>query len=500
LVFLLLGGIFYLGHHTGWKIPKKSELFEGSASQADDWCSAHLVPESKCVECKVGLLPKLKEYGFCRKHGVAECVICHPDLAEVEGKPLLPRYDTIQPLALLPRPENNSRNTLHKSRIQFASAESAIRAGLDIDVVQEHRMTDAITANGELVFDPTRVAHLSSRVAGTVSHVFRIVGDVVRPGEILALIDAASVGQAKAQLLHSVVQLQMRRTTVERMRQAAMAGAISTRTILEAETAFREAQVGFASARQALVNLGFEVPDNVDREDPTKIVDDLRFLGIPARYVSAFPAGTMTANLIPVRAPYAGVVVSSTVVAGEVVGTTGNLFMVADPHRLWLMLNVRQEAAPYLSLGLPVVFHTDDGSQEATGAITWISSTIDERTRALQVRVNIVVQNEKLRDKTYGTGRILLREEPNAIVVPREAVQSVSDAHFIFVRDHNYLREASPKVFHVRQVRIGAKDDQHVELLAGALPGEVVATKGSPMLLAQLLRSSFGAGCGCHDD
>jgi len=51
----------------------------------------------------------------------------------------------------------------------------------------------------------------------------------------------------------------------------------------------------------------------------------------------------------------------------------------------------------------------------------------------------------------------------------------------------------------MRQVRIGARDDRYVELLAGVLPGEVVATKGSPALLAQLLRSSLGAGCGCHE-
>ena len=64
--------------------------------------------------------------------------------------------------------------------------------------------------------------------------------------------------------------------------------------------------------------------------------------------------------------------------------------------------------------------------------------------------------DRRLRDKTFGTARIILREEPPAVVVPREAVQTTSDASFVFVRDKNYLQEGSPKVFHVRQVRIGA--------------------------------------------
>jgi cobalt-zinc-cadmium efflux system membrane fusion protein len=51
----------------------------------------------------------------------------------------------------------------------------------------------------------------------------------------------------------------------------------------------------------------------------------------------------------------------------------------------------------------------------------------------------------------------------------------------------------------VRQVRVGAKNDTQVEILAGALPGEKIAAKGSAVLLAKLLRGQLGAGCGCHE-
>ncbi len=128
-----------------------------------------------------------------------------------------------------------------------------------------------------------------------------------------------------------------------------------------------------------------------------------------------------------------------------------------------------------------------------------MSPAIDEKTRTLQVRVKLDNHDRQLRDKIFGTGQIILRTEPKAMVVPREAVQSTADANFVFVRDRDYLKPDAPKVFHVRQVRIGAKDDQYVELLAGVLPGEVIATKGSSVLLAQLLRSNLGAGCGCHE-
>ena len=360
-------------------------------------------------------------------------------------------------------------------------------------------MTDAITANGEVLFDPTRVAHLSSRVAGMVAFVLKTTGEEVQAGDILALVDAANVGQAKSQLLHAVVQRQLRQTTAERMCTLGENGGIAGKTIIDAEAALQDAEIAFVSARQSLVNLGFDVPDHFEGQNPKKTTEELRFLGVPQSVVDLLPKGTKTTNLIPIRSPYDGMVVTSDVVAGEVVNTATLLFTVADPSRMRLLLSVRQEDAKYIVRGLPVLFHSDDGSQEITGHIAWISPAIDERTRTLQVRVTLKNQGQQLRDKTFGAGRIVLREEPKAIVVPREAVQSTSDASFVFIRDRDYLKDGAPKVFHVRQVRIGAKDDRYVELLAGVLPGEVIATKGSPVLLAQLLRSTLGAGCGCHE-
>lgn len=500
VVFSMLGGVMYVGHHTGWKLPKMSELMGTTTAAVDDWCSEHLVPESQCIECRTDLLPKKKPFGFCREHGVAECVIHHPELAEVKGEPQLPKYNTAQAIELIARPENNSRSTLHTSRVQFSSTEAVTKAGIDIDVVQERPMLDAITANGELLFDPTRVGHLSSRVPGTVASVFKTVGDPVSAGEILALVDASQVGQAKSQLLQAVVQLQLRKTTVERLRPIAGSGAVPQKSVIEAEAALQEAEVALISTRQALTNLGFEVPDGLEASRPQTLADELRFLDIPSSMVASLPSGTKTANLIPIRASYDGLLVASEVVAGEVVDTTSTLFTVSDPRRMWLILNVRQEDAKYVRRGLPVRFNSDNSDQSVTGQVAWISPAVDEQTRTLRIRVAIANEDGSLRDKTFGTGRIVLREEQNAITVPRESVQSTSDASFVFVRDKNYFDEQSPKFFHVRQVRLGAGDGQYVELLAGVLPGEVIATKGSNVLLAQLLRSSLGAGCGCHEN
>ncbi|MBI3865927.1 MAG: efflux RND transporter periplasmic adaptor subunit, partial [Planctomycetia bacterium] len=374
IVFSALAGILYFGHRHEWKLPKLSALAGGATQADDDWCAEHLVPESVCVECRPDLFPRAPEFGFCRIHGVVECVNDHPELAQVKGAPKLPRYDTSQAIAVRDRPENNSRNTLHKKLVQFASAESATKSGIDIDVVQERAMSDVLTANGEMTFDPTRVAHLSSRVSGTIAHVFKTLGDDVSAGEILALVDSASVGQAKSQLLHTVVQLQLRKSTAERLRGAT--DSVPKRTLQEAEAALQEAQITFLSARQALSNMGFDLPEEIEKRDPKQLSDDVRFLGLPAEMVAKLSQATQTANLIPVRAPYAGVVVSCDVVAGEVVSATNLLYTVADPKRLWLHLNVRPEDARYVELGQAVRFRTDENSTEAAGSVAWISPAV----------------------------------------------------------------------------------------------------------------------------
>jgi membrane fusion protein, heavy metal efflux system len=495
-VFALLAVVFLGGHHFGWKLPRASELFHGAAAESDDWCPEHFVPESQCVECNEGLLPRQKDFGYCDKHGVEQCVIDHPELAQFDGTPRLPQYDTAQALSLLARPENQRDESGHSRRVQVASLEAANKAGISVAAVQERQMRDMISANGEVTFDPTRVAHLSPRVAGTVAAVFKTVNDSVEAGEVLALVDAAQVGQAKAQLLNALVKLQLRRTTYARFKDHA--GALPAMSLTEAEAALQEAEVAFVSARQGLVNLGFELPEKTDLSRAAQLAEEIRFLGIPAEYVARLPVGTKTANLLPLRTPYAGVIVSSDVVAGEVVDSNKLLFTVADPRAVWLQLNVREEDAHAVLLGLPVEFRTDDGVQVVRGTVNRVSPAIDERTRALKVFVAVSDSQPHLRDKTFGTARIILRVEPHAIVVPREAVQSAPGGQFVFVRDKDFLADGTPKVFYARQVRTGARDDKFVELLAGALPGEFVATQGSPVLLAQLLRSNLGAGCGCH--
>lgn len=496
IVFGLLAALFYYGHHHDWKLPRFSTLLNGSPPPPPDWCQEHLVPASQCVQCRPALRPKLPEFGFCRIHGVAECVLCHPELAQVARPPQLPAYDAVAALKLLPRPTNNSRSSLHREVVQLASLETVDKLGLEVDVAHERPMEDILQAHGRLLFDPTRVAHLSSPLAGTLLLVRKKPGDTVRAGETLLIVDAAAVGQAKGRLLEALANRNLRQANLQRLQAAVPA--VAARSLREAETALQEAEIAWTRARQELLNLGLEVPfppassDQASRT-PEQLIEELRWLGIDAECRAQLPTAMQSTNLLPLRAPFSGMVLSADAVAGEVVSAASGLLTVADPSQLWLELHVRQERANHVRPGQVVRFETDDGSEHASGEVAWVSPQVDVRTRTVEVRVLVPNAEGRLRANMYAQGQIVLRHEPRAVVVPRAALHSTGDVQLVFVRDRDFLKAGSPKLFYPRQVRPGAEDGQYVEIIAGLLPGEVVATVGSNALLGQLLRSNLGA-------
>jgi cobalt-zinc-cadmium efflux system membrane fusion protein len=491
------------GRLTDWTMPKFSALLGNSAKTVEQWCQEHNVPEAECIECDANLVPTSKDYGWCKEHGVAQCPLEHPEVAQ------LPALQTItqahldrarRALAVKPRPENNSLCKLHLRRIQFASALAIEKAGVDIAVVQERPIVEAVVANGEVVYDSNRMAHLSSRVPGTVWQVEKQIGDRVRKGDCLALVDAAEIGKAKSELLQAFAQVRLKSIVLERLKPLSEA-VIPVRQLREAETALQEARIRLQSAQQSLANLG--LPFRIDETgsiDADEIERRIHFLGLPTDVASSLDRSS-TANLFPIRAPLDGIIVERHVVAGEVVDASSVLFAVADTSTMWLTLSVREEDAKYVSLRQTVLFRPNSARDESEikGAVAWISTSADDQTRTVKVRVELPNQDGRLRANTFGTGRIVLREEPQAIVVPTEAVHWDGGCNVVFVRDKNYHDPKSPKFFHVRSVRLGVKGADTTEIIAGLLPGEVIASKNSVVLEAQLLKSNLGAGCGCAD-
>ncbi len=510
IIVSLLGCVAYWGHANDWSLPKFSALTSGSSTLENQcspgengWCKEHNVPEAECIECNTKLITGLPDFGWCAEHGISQCPLHHPELAQLKSPPTITDAEferTRKALALLPRAENNSHCKHYQRRIQFASTEALDKAGIDIAVVQQSPIVETISANGEVLYDQTHFARLASRVGGTVWRVEKQVGDQVHKGDILALVDSAAVGRAKSDFLQAISQLRLTETNVDRLKPLARDGAVAGKLLLEAQAALQEAQIKLLTAQQALVNLGLPVSaDEFTSLSTQEIAKQIQFLGMPGALTIEFEKDATTSNLIPLRSPLDGTVVECKVVAGETVDANVALYGVADLRRMWLMLDVRQEDVSQLSLGQAVLFRASDNKfgQEAKGTIAWISTEADDKTRTVKVRVELPNSDGRLRANTFGLGRIVLREELKAIVIPTEAVHTDGDCRIVFVRDKDFLREGAWKYFHVREVRTGVQQGDTTEIIAGLIPGEVLASKNSMVLEAQLLKSNLGEGCAC---
>lgn len=496
LAVLMLGGLGYWGHHSDWKIPKFSELSGNGPAEQPAWCEEHGVPDALCIACNADLMPKGKLHGWCREHGVAECVLEHTELAQLKETPVVLQEDldrARRALALLPRVKNDPTCKLHLRRIQFPSISVVDKAGIDIGLVERGAIVESVSVTGEIVYDPTRVARLSSRASGTVWRVEKNIGDTVQQGDVLALVDAAEVGRAKADLLQAVAQLDLRNKTYDRL--AGLGGVVPARRVLEAETSRAEAEVAVEKAIQSLVNMAMPITYKDATQTPAKVLKGkVHVLGLPTDISQDLDPARTTSNLLPILAPRHGIVVTRDVVAGEVVDVSRTLFTVVDTSGMWLMLNVPLEKARYIAVGQKVLFRPDGLEHRDEGTITWISTDVDTQTRTVRVRAELSNDDGHLRNETFGAGEIVLREEASAIVVPTHAVHWEGCCHVVFVRDKNFLRKGSFKVFHTRMVRPGVTNGDQTEVLAGLFPGEVVVTKGSGILRSELLKGNLGAG------
>jgi cobalt-zinc-cadmium efflux system membrane fusion protein len=376
--------------------------------------------------------------------------------------------------------------------VTFRSSEAAQKAGLRLEAAGEQELDDCVDANGVVAYDETRLARLSARVAGIAWRVEKQLGDHVRKGEVLAILDALEVGKAKAEFLEAMVALDVKSQHLRSLEK--ISSSVAERQLREAAARVREARIRRFNAQQTLINLGLPLPATIDDHmTDEELSRSIHFLGIPEAIVSDIEPEAATANLIPLVAPFDGVVIERAIVTGEVVQTARPQFVVADVSRMWLKLNVKKSDAVRLALDQTIWFSADGVPGELECILTWIGTEVDEKTRTVQVRAvtdNPLVASPSqgragqrlLRAHTFGTARIRVREERRAVVVPGSAVQWNGTNHVVFIP------QTDGKSFLARVVTPGVSRDGTTEIVRGIQRGEMVVAAGSHLLKSEMGR------------
>ena len=379
--------------------------------------------------------------------------------------------------------------------VRFSSREALERTGIEVVPVERRPMVSELEVAGVVDYDERRTAQLSSRVGGSIWRVEKHLGDVVRKGEVLLVIDSQEVGRLKAEFLNALVTFESRREHMAILEE--VQGAVMGRQLREARAALREARIHLVNDEQALVNLGLPVAI----ADYEALVDEaraerIRTVGLPEGLLTELNDDVVTSNLLPLAAPFDGIVVGRDAVVGEVVEAAKPIFEVADVSRMILALKVDKEDAGKVAIGQPVRFRPDGSNEEYSSRITWISTEVDQATRTLQVRA--VVDNIQtlpaatqagLRAHTFGSGKIEIDRRGTAIVVPSQSVQWDGSRWVVFV-------PTGDAAFTACEVQPGVREGNVVEIVGDPSEGvlERVVGAGSHVLKSQVLLERIESG------
>ena len=375
--------------------------------------------------------------------------------------------------------------------VHFKSKEAMERTGIELVPIEERPMVSELVASGVVHYDQRHIAQLSARVPGSVWRVEKHQGDVVQKGDVLLVIESSEVGRLKADFLNALVAHEARVEQQKILEE--VKGAVMGRQLREAKSALREARNHLHNAEQGLVNLGL----NVSIADYEPLDDDaraarIRTTGLPHSLLGVIDPDHVTSNLLPLYAPFDGIVIGRDAVVGEVIDPAQPIFEVADVSTMWVVLSISKEDAGRVALGQRVRFRPDGSTDEYESRVAWISTEVNEETRTLEVRAEIptTAGAAGLRANTFGNGRIEVDRRGTAIVVPRSSVQWDGSRWVVFV-------PTGESTFVARPVSPGVQQGDSIEIVgdfAGGIRPTHVVGAGSHVLKSQILLERMEAG------
>jgi len=316
---------------------------------------------------------------------------------------------------------------------------------------------------GRLVWDEDVTVRVFSPFAGRVVSVAVDAGHRVAPGDVLATLAAPDFGQAQADARRAATDLALAERTLARQRDLLAHGVVAQKDVdvAEADLARARAEQQRAETRRA-----------------------------------QYGGDSLSVNgEFPLRTPLGGVVVERNITPGQEVRPDQMLasdpqlfrplFVVTQPARLWMMLDLPEQDLPHLAVGVTLRIHTRAWPDRVfAGQVALIGNAVDPSTRTLKVRATVpnpgnMLRAEMLGDVDAGGGRA------RQIAVPASAIVFADGAHIVFV-------EEAPGQYRRAVVEVGAAQHGFVAVRSGLAAGDRVVTSGS-LLIERLFHLARGS-------
>jgi len=348
-------------------------------------------------------------------------------------------------------------------------SEKQVDAGkFAISEVQGGILGKRIAVPGSIVPSGDHIARVAVRLLGTVAELRKRLGDTVRAGEVVAVIESREVADAKSEYLAARLVFDLQQTLFNRSTKLFEGKVLSENDFLRARTTFQDARVKIEIARQKLFALS-----------------------LTTEQIEALPQQPVeTLRLQELRAPIAGRVAERRVELGSLVGREGQeseLFVIVNLDVVWAELAVPPSELASISEGQQITIAAGTGGEASPATIMFVSPLLDKDTRAARVVASVDNAALKWRPGSFVAAEIPTNATPAAIVVPKPALQSIKGDTVVFVR--------TAEGFEARKVSIGRQDGRLAEVTAGLAAGERIATSNT-----FTLKADFGKAEADHED
>ena len=307
--------------------------------------------------------------------------------------------------------------------------------------------------------NPNADVDVFSKITGKLEKVYADVGDKVKKGDLLAVIEhkdlslqleqaQANLEVSKATLEQAKVNYETASDELERMKSLFKDGTVSRQQYDSAESKFNNAKAQLKlseaqanSLQTAALNLA------KDRLDDSKIA-----------------------------APISGVITLRNFDTGDMVSNSASsqnnaIFKIEDIETVHALTNVAEVDLPHIKAGMDAQITVAAFPGETFyGKVSMITPSLNTVTRTSSVEIEIQNKDNRLKSGFFANIILSVKNVTDALLVPKEALLSKEGKNIAFV--------VNGGVSHLRRVETGLRDDRNIQVLNGLKEGEEVIITG----------------------
>ncbi|ACH39177.1 metal ion efflux pump, RND family, membrane fusion protein [Citrifermentans bemidjiense Bem] len=217
----------------------------------------------------------------------------------------------------------------------------------------------------------------------------------------------------------------------------------------------------------------------------------LKLMGVRDEQIAGLEKAGHPNIKLPIYTPLSGVVIEKMVQEGQYVNMGEPLFSIADLSSVWVEVEVYENEFAFVKVGQRVeILSQSYPGKTFSGRVSFIYPFLDPKTRTVKVRVDLANPGLKLKTDMFVNAQI---KAPlgNTLVVPATALMDTGKRQVVWV-------ESQPGMFEPRDVQVGARVGDKVQILSGLKRGDKVAASGGYLIDSES-QLSAGSGGGGHE-